>query len=171
MVLPMKVTRNTPEQLIIADTPWLIGSFLIGFILIFVAIGLFLISESVWAGMLFALAGGGIGFGAFAAFVRRVQLILDRPSDTITLRARSLFGFSEIQHSLSNLSRAVLETTTSSKGSTLYRPTLILDSGMSTGTHPIVNAYTNTTGPRRTVTAINTWLESGPDSSPDPDPS
>jgi len=159
MVLPMKATRNTPEQLIIADTPWLIGVLMIGFILIFVAIGLLLMSDGVWAGLAFALVGGGLGFGAFAAFVRRVQVILDRPSDTITLRARSLLGFTEVTHSLSNLSRAVLETTTSSKGSTLYRPTLILDKGMSTGAHPVVNAYTNTTGPRRTVDAINTWLD------------
>jgi len=90
MVLPMKVTRNTPQQLIIANSPWLIGLLLTGFILIFVAVGLFLLSEGVWAGLVFAVFGGGIGFGAFAAFVRRVQLILDRPSDTITLRARSV---------------------------------------------------------------------------------
>ena len=162
MVLPMKVTRDTPQQLIIANSPWLIGIFLIGFILIFVAVGLLLLSEGIWAGLLFSLVGGGLGFGAFAAFVRRVQLILDRPSDTITIRVRSLFGFSEVQHSLSNLSRAVLETTTSSKGNTLYRPTLILDKGMSAGSHPVVHAYANTTGPRRMVDAINSWLSIGP---------
>jgi len=158
MVLPMKVTRNTPQQLIIANSPWLIGLLLTGFILIFVAVGLFLLSEGVWAGLVFAVFGGGIGFGAFAAFVRRVQLILDRPSDTITLRARSLFGYSEVQHKLSSLSRADLESTTSSKGTTLYRPTLILDQGMSAGAHPIIQAFTNTSGPGRVVDAINNWL-------------
>jgi len=159
MVLPMKVTRNTQDQLIIAHTPWLIGLLLIAFILIFVAAGLFTMSETLIGGLFFALMGGGIGFGAFAAFVRRIQLILDRPSDTITIRTRSLFGFTEIQHALSSLSHAVLESTTSSKGSTLYRPTLILDRGMSAGPHPLTKAYTNTAGPGLVVNAVNMWLE------------
>ncbi len=119
MVLPMKVTRDTPDQLIISNSPWLIGLMLIIFILIFVAVGLLLITEDFWVGLLFAGFGGGIGFGAFVAFVRRVQLILDRP-------------------------------------------TLVLTGGMSTGTHPILNAYTNGTGPHRMVAAINTWLKTGP---------
>ncbi len=162
MVLPMKVARNTPDQLIIAHTPWLIGFFLIIFILIFVAVGLFTMSETLIGGLFFALMGGGIGFAAFAAFVRRIQLVLDRPSDTITIRTRSLFGFKEVQHALSSLSHAVLESTTSSKGNTLYRPTLILDQGMSAGPHPLTNAYTNATGPGLVVDAINTWLKTNP---------
>ncbi len=158
MVWSMKVTRNTPDQLIIDDIPWLIGIFLIVFTLIFVTIGLFLLSEVLLFGLAFGLIGGGVGFGAFTAFVRRVQLILNRPLDSITIRTRSLFGYCEVRHDLSSLSRAVLETTTSSKGATLYRPTLMLDKGMSAGAHPIVTSYTNTGGPRRMVDAINRWL-------------
>lgn len=155
----MKVTRNTPEQLIVADNPWIIGALLIAFILVFVAIGVGLILNGEWFGLLFAGIGGGLGFAAFAAFVRRVQVILDRPTDTILIRSRSLFGYKQVQHDLSNLSRAVLESTSSSDGGTLYRPALVLDKGMSTGTHPIVEAYTNTRGPRRLVDAINSWLD------------
>jgi hypothetical protein len=162
MVPPMKVTRNTPDQLIIADTPWLIGIMLVVFVLTFVAVGVFLISEGTWAGLLFIIAGGGLGFGAFAVFVRRVQLIFDRPLQTITQRNRSLFGYSEVRHELPNLSHAILETSTTSKGGLLYRPTLVLDAGMSAGHMPIVDIYTNTSGPKRIVDAINTWLGTNP---------
>jgi hypothetical protein len=160
MVLPMKVTRDTPDQLVISNSPWLIGLMLIIFILIFVGVGLFVMTtEEFWIGLLFAGFGGGIGFGAFVAFVRRVQLILDRSTNSVTLRARSLLGFSEVRYSLSDLARAELDTTTGSKGGTLYRPVLVLTGGMSAGTHPILNAYTNGTSPHAMVAAINTWLE------------
>jgi hypothetical protein len=154
----MKVTRDTPDQLILANTPWLLGGGLIFFIMAFVAPGLLIMYDGVWQGAIFALAGGGMGFIAFAVFVRRTQLILDLPSDSVTMRWRTVFGFKEVRHTLSNLARAELESTQSSKGGTLYRPVLILSQGMSAGTHPIIPSYTNTKGPRRLVDAVNGWL-------------
>ena len=158
MLPTMHVTRNTPDQLIIADTPWLIGIMLIIFIVMFVGPGLLVVSDGVWQGWIFVIAGSGMGFIAFGVFVRRVQIILDRPADTITIRRRSIFGFSTIVHTLSNLSEAKLEVTTGSKGRTLYRPTLVLSQGMSTGDHPIVQAYSNFGGSERIVDTINSWL-------------
>ena len=160
----MKVTRNTPEQLILADTPWFIGIMLIFFILAFVGPGLLLASEggeNLFFGLFFALMGGGLGFGAFAVFVRRVQVILDRPRDLILIRRQSVFGYDKIEHQLSNLSHAEIETTTSrreGRTSTLYRPVLILNQGMSAGPHPIVEAYSNGSGSKRLVKAVNDWL-------------
>lgn len=155
----MKVTRNTPDQLIVADNPWLIGVMLIFFILIFVGAGMAVMLQGEMLGLIFALGGGGGGLAAFGAFVRRVQVILDRPSDSITIRVRSLLGFSEVRHKLSDLSEVILESTTSSKGSTLYRPTMVLNKGMSAGTHPIVNTYANTGGAAHIVKAVNGWLD------------
>jgi len=162
MIPPMKVTRNTPDQLIVADTPWLIAIMLVFFILIFSGVGLFLIAEGVWAGLMFVIVGAGMGVPAFAIFVRRVQLIFDRPAQAITQRTRSMFAYQEVQHELANLSHAILETTIGSKGTVLYRPTLVLDAGMSAGNMPIVEVYTNTSAPKRMVDAINTWLGAGP---------
>lgn len=116
MVLPMKVTRQMPDQLIISFSPWLIGLMLILFILVFLGAGLPVMTENFWIGLLFAASGGGIGFAAFATFVRRDQLILDRPTNSVTLRARSLRSFSEVRHSLTDLSRAELDSMTDSKG-------------------------------------------------------
>lgn len=160
----MKITRNTPEQLILADTPWFIGIALILFILAFVGAGLGAAStggENLWFGLGFAALGGSMGFAAFCLFVRRVQVILDRPGGSIVIRRQSVFGYSQVEHRLADLSRAEVESTTSrSEGRTrtLYRAVLVLDSGMSAGRHPVVEAYTNGSGPQRLAEAINAWL-------------
>lgn len=160
----MKVTRNSSNQLILSDTPWFIGIMLVFFILAFVGAGLFLASEGgegILFGIFYALFGGGMGFGAFCAFVRRVQVILDRKEDRIMIRRQSVFGYETVEHVLSNLSHAEIESTISrsDKGSsTLYRPVLILDKGMSAGRHPIVEAFSNGRGAHRLVDAVNNWL-------------
>ncbi|NSY39677.1 hypothetical protein [Leisingera sp. ANG59] len=160
----MKITRNTPEQLILADTPWLIGIMLVFFILTFAATGLGMLSQGgdlIWPGLLCTLAGGGMGTLAFCLFVRRVQVILDRPGGSIVIRRQSVFGYSQVEHRLADLSHAEVESTTSRSEDgprTLYRPVLVLDGGMSVGRHPVVEAYTSGRGPQRLSEAINAWL-------------
>ncbi|WP_170419085.1 hypothetical protein [Ruegeria atlantica] len=160
----MKVTRNTPDQLILANAPWFIGVTLVFFILGFVGAGLFMATEGgegILFGIFFALFGGGLGIGAFCAFVRRVQVILDRKSNSILIRRQSVFGYDTVEHELSNLSHAEVETTTSPRDRTtskMHRPVLILEKGMSAGRHPIVEAYVSGRGAQRMVDAVNDWL-------------
>ncbi len=160
----MKVTRNTPNQLILSNAPWLIGIMLVVFILCFVGAGLFMATEGgegIFFGIFFALVGGGLGFGAFCVFVRRVQVILDRRTNSIVIRRQSIFGYDTVEHDLSNLSHAEVETTTSSRKGTsskMHRPVLILEKGMSAGRHPIVEAYVSGGGAQRLVDAVNDWL-------------
>ncbi|NOD65350.1 MULTISPECIES: hypothetical protein [unclassified Ruegeria] len=160
----MKVTRNTPDQLILSNTPWFIGITLALFILAFVGAGLFMASEGgedIWFGLFFAVFGGGMGLGAFCAFVRRVQVVLDRPDNSILIRRQSVFGYEAVEHKLSSLSHAEVESTKSRNGkrtSTMYRPVLILDEGMSAGRHPIVEAYVSGSGSHRLAEAVNGWL-------------
>ncbi len=160
----MKVTRNTPDQLILSNTPWFIGISLVFFILVFVGVGLFMVSEGgegILFGLFFALFGGGMGFGAFCAFVRRVQVILDRRTNSILIRRQSVFGYDTVEHKLADLSHAEIETTRSSGkngSSNLHRPVLILNQGMSAGRHPIVEAYASGRGSHRMVDAVNDWL-------------
>ena len=155
----MKVKRNTESQLIIANIPWLIGSFLVIFILIFVGIGLGMVFSGEWAGLIFVLAGGGVGALCFIAFVRRMQMIFDRPSDTILIRRRSVFGYSQTRLKLSELDRVTIETSTTSKGARVTRPTMIMTDKTRI---PIVAAYTNTGGPERIRDAITDWLSQIP---------
>jgi hypothetical protein len=164
----MKVIRNTPQQLIVANKPWLTGIALILFILAFVGAGLLVATEEPLFGIPFALFGGGIGAVCFVAFVRRVQVILDCTSNLITIRTQSLYAYSEETHPLSQLNKAVLETTNSSlkhgNNSPMYRPSLDIGGSL----HPMVESYTNTGGPARLVNAVNTWIKAAPlDSAPD----
>ncbi|WP_171208834.1 MULTISPECIES: hypothetical protein [unclassified Ruegeria] len=160
----MKILRDTPNQLILSNTPWLIGLMLIGFILAFLGAGIFMVSDGdkpVWFGILFAFFGGGMGAVIFCAMVRRVQVILDRPSKTILIRRQSVFGYETVEHALSDLSHAEVETSrTSRRGSSskVHRPVLILDKGMSAGRHPIVETYYSGGGAQRLVDAVNSWL-------------
>lgn len=155
----MKVIRNTPQQLIVANKPWLIGSALILFILLFVGAGLMVATEEPMFGIPFGLFGGGIGAVCFVAFVRRVQVIFDCPSNLITIRTRSLYAYNEETFPLQKLHKAVLETTISStnngNASTMYRPSLDIGGTL----HPMVTSYTNTRGPARLVNAVNRWLK------------
>ena len=157
----MKVTRQTDRQLIVEDTPWFIAIMMVVFILAFVGPGILMMMDGVWQGAFFALAGGGMGVAGLAVFVRRVQVILDRDTGTVTMRERSLFGYRQVVHRLSNLDHARLDRTVGKEGKAMYRPTLVLGSGMSAGDHPIVASYTNTGGPKRMVDAINDWLTDG----------
>ncbi|UWQ54083.1 hypothetical protein [Leisingera caerulea] len=156
----MKITRNTPGQLILSDTPWFIGIALALFILAFAGAGLGAASsggENLWFGIIFALMGGGMGFAAFCLFVRRVQVILGRSEGSLVIRRQSVFGYSRVEHRLADLSHAEVESTTS-RSRTLYRPVLILDGGMSAGRHPVAEAYTSGRGPHQLAEAVNAWL-------------
>lgn len=155
----MKVTRKTVDQLIIADIPWLIGIFISLLILVFVGIGLSIVIDGELMGFFFVAIGSLVGGICFVAFVRRTQVILNRTTDKITIRQRSVFGFRENFYVLSELDRAELEDTTDSDGDTMYRPTLVFSSHGSSKRTPIVSSYTNTSGPGRIVDAINDWLE------------
>ncbi|WP_246139477.1 hypothetical protein [Falsiphaeobacter marinintestinus] len=162
----MTVPRNTHEQLIIADTPWLIGIALVFFIVAFGGAGAFAALAGIrdgdivliLFGAVFAVLGGGLGVGGLNVFVRRVQVIFDRTDNTLTIRRRTLFDYSEVHHPLTDLSHAKLEKTTGKKGGAMYRPVLVFDKGMSAGDHPIVQAFTNTGGPKRLVDAVNRWM-------------
>lgn len=165
----MRIIRDTPEQLIVANRPWLIGSMLILFILVFVGAG-FLVAtgeeENLWFGVLFGGLGGGLGAIAFCVFVRRVQIIFDQSDDKITIRRQSVFGYSSDTHALADLTHVEVEETTSIQDghrSTLYRATLVLDKSTSAGGGsetriPIVAAYVGGPGAERLAQRINTWL-------------
>ncbi len=167
----MKVTRNTPDQLIVSDTPWFFGILLILFILVFVGAGLVVMTEAPVYGFIWMFFGGGMGIAAFAVFVRRVQIILDRPSNSIEIRRQSIFRYQSVEHQLDDFGEAVLETSTnrdrdSGSHATMTRPVLVFPSGMSAGRRPMVEAYSTGKGSKTVVEAINAWHEALLDSRP-----
>lgn len=155
----MKITSDTPDLLVIDDRPLFIGIALGVFILIFVGIGLAMLLDGLWAGLIFIIVGGGLGLGAFWAFVRRVQVVFHRPEAWVEFRRRNLFGGSRVRHRLDEIDRAEIEETTSSEGNVLARVVLVIERGQSVGRHPITLAYSSGSAHLHIAEAINRWLD------------
>jgi len=158
----MKVIRNTPNQLVVANKPWLIGTVLFLVILLFTSAGLKAATVEPLLGIPFGLFAGSTSVVCLFVFVRNVEVIFDRSRRQITIYKRSLCARSKETHPLPQLRRAVLEATISSmntgNGATLYRPTL--DFGDTR--HTVFTHYTSTRNPARLVNTINSWLKSDP---------
>lgn len=154
----MKVTRDTPDQLILDDTPWLVGLVLAAMILACAAIGLSLLGSG-HAGRGLAILGFGLPFLGlfFGLFVRRNQLILDRVAGKVIHRRATVLGRTEVVHYLDNLDRAIIQTSRGKNGDT-YRMTLVLSGGMDAGLHPFTRVYSSGRGARRGAEAVNRWL-------------
>lgn len=155
----MKVTTDTPDLLIVEDKPVILGLMLIVFILVFIGIGLWLMLSGEISGLLFATIGGGLGFAAFFAFVRRVQVVFQRPAGYVEFRRRNLFGASRKRYALTEIDRAETEESRSAEGGSTWRVVLVIGQGQNVGHHPITLVYTNSSGHRRTAEAINRWLD------------
>ncbi|WP_120634456.1 hypothetical protein [Ruegeria sp. EL01] len=160
----MKVARSTPSQLILTDTPWFFGILFALNTLIFVALGLILTftgGTALLYGLAMIIFGSAFGFWTFHIFVRRVQVIFDRTKGNLEIRQKSIFGYEVIDHSLSEVSHAEVDSAMP-KGSILvpnqHRPVLVLDQGMSAGRHPLLKRYTKGSDSARLVEAINDWL-------------
>jgi hypothetical protein len=154
----MKITTDTPDLLIVEDRPILLGLGLIVFIMIFVGIGIGLMLSGEGWGITFTLIGGGMGFLAFWAFVRRVQVVFHRPENWVEFRRKNIFSGSRVRHDLSEISRAEIESSQGSEGGTTYRVVLVFDRGQSAGRHPITLAYTSSASHHLIQAKINDWL-------------
>lgn len=157
----MKVTRNTPDQLIIDHFSIFLAIMLVVFFTVFVGVGVGMVLNGALLGLLFVIAG--LFFtGAMLYHTERVQVILDRSNGLLTIRRRNILRYSEVTHDLHALERAIIETSTSGEdNSQTHRATLVLTSGMSAGHHPITEVYTSVPGPKRVANAINDWLGNG----------
>ena len=154
----MKITRNTPEQLIIENRPiWLaIGVSLGG--LLFVGLGLSIFPQDPVEGLIFAAAGLFFAVVFNLAFVRRTMLILDGPRQLVELRRRSWLGYSRRTWDLRHLGGAYVQSS-SSDGTPTYRAALRITDGMDAGNHPITLVYSSGKGADRARRAVNDWLD------------
>lgn len=154
----MKITRDTPDQLIIEDRPWLFAVMIVFFTLVFAAVGLMLLFAGELVGLFFAGFGVAMGLAAFWAFVRRVQVVFHRPDGFVEIRRKTIFSMTSVRHDLSEVGEAIVQHTTGSKGGTLRRLALVIPHGQSAGSHPVTEAYSNIGDHNGMATRINDWL-------------
>ena len=149
----MKVTRNTPAQLIVEDRPIFVTLLMAGFLIGTLSSAVFsLFAGAFFPALFFAIFAGGLAL-AMRLAVRRVQVIFDRTASTITERSRGFEGYREVVHPLGDLSHAIKE------GYDSARCVLVFHKGMSQGHHPITQYSSGGRGPKRVTDAINDWLK------------
>lgn len=158
----MRIKKNTGHTLIVEDAPWVFGLMLILMLLVFAGIGVGLIASGEWAGAIFLLVGVIVIPGVAFLLIRRVQVVFYRPEGWVEIRRKTLLGQRQaIRHQIAEVSRAIVQTSRSSKGSTTRRVALVIDEGQSAGTHPLTLAYSNVGKPFEAADAINDWLAQG----------
>ncbi|SLN18038.1 hypothetical protein ROA7450_00563 [Roseovarius albus] len=180
----MKIKHDTPDLLIAGETPWFIAIMLLFFTLIFVGIGMLVVSEGIWAGLIFVIVGGGLGIGAMGVFVERLQVILDAQAKTLTMRSRTLFQYKEDVIPLENVIRAATESSLSGSHSDDFdkprqrvsRLVFVLHDGAGTGStviQPMTSVMSSGGAAGNVTREINEWLKAhrGVDALLDPEPS
>ena len=164
----MKVKRNTPDLLVAGEIPWFMAIMLTFFILVFVGIGVAILSSGVWAGLIFVVVGGGLGLGAMGVFVERLQLILDAMTKTLTMRSRTIFRYNQTVIPLDDVIRAQTESTlsgTSNQSSTKPRQTLsrlafVVRDGSGTGgtvVQPMTSVMSSGKASGNVTREVNHW--------------
>lgn len=159
----MKVTRNTPDQLIVENNPWFFGILIALIAFVFTCVGLLILSSGeILPGLVFLTVGILIATVGTFIFIRRVQVIFDRPSNLIEIRRKSVSGMDVVKHALSDFSHAFAQrnrqrSSSGKRNQPAYRAVLVLDKGMSAGEHPVTQMYYTGSGADRIVEAINAW--------------
>ena len=155
----MKVIEDRPERLTMERRPWILGLAIVAFTMVFVTVGLVMLLDGDLSGLIFALGGGGMGVVGIWAFVRRTRIIFDTATGTVTIRRRSLTGFTEEVLPLDQVDRASVQTSRGDKTDT-HRPVLVMKEGAAEPYVPIVPVYASGRGAGRAAKVINTWLGS-----------
>jgi hypothetical protein len=157
----MRISDETPDRLTLESRPWVLGSVLIGVILVMVTVALSNLRAEPWLALGMFLGVCLIGV-AFVVFVRRVIVIFDRKAGAVVIRTASLMGQSEKTLPLADITGVVVETSISrssrSNGrrtvSRTHRPVLETTSGP----FPLTEVFSGGNGAARIAETLNRWL-------------
>ena len=157
----MKITRNTPDQLILERKPFWLPLLFIAVFLLFFGIGLFVFSEEPILGTVFMLLSP-IGLVFAIIFGQRVQIILHRSAGTVTIQRRSLVRYKRTSLLLEEVKSVIVETShmTNKDGTQTEVYRLAFDTVI--GPRPVSKTYTNVGDPFDAAKIINDWLDSPP---------
>jgi hypothetical protein len=151
----MQIKVDTPERLVITDRPVVIATILLGVLVILIGFAMATAVAGEWTVAAILLVVMAILGGLSAVFIRRSDLILDRPTATVHLHSSTLLGKTWLSWPLSDLAGATVQSSRSEDSGMTYRPALLLTDGR---THPLTPVYTSGQGANRAVAAIQRWL-------------
>ncbi|WP_137703350.1 hypothetical protein [Marimonas lutisalis] len=159
----MKVTRNTPEQLIIEERPWFTGIGISALSLFFTGAGIFSVLDGEFGGMIF-FVGTALGALAFWAFVRRLMVIFDRHGGQIEIRRKWVGGQSVETLDLKAVRKADVEfreTYRQGKMRRTSRPTLVMFADHDPQKLALVEHFSGGRSSQVVADEINEWLAQG----------
>ncbi|MEL6167512.1 MAG: hypothetical protein AAFR35_02390 [Pseudomonadota bacterium] len=144
----MKITRDTPDQLILENTPWVLGSLLIAGALGCTAFAMF-------SGAWFMLIGTAITLIMAGLVTRRTMVIFHGPETYFEVRRRTVLGLAVERHDLGVVTEAVVQTNAGGKNTTYNVGVKLGDAD----TVPLTRVSDSFRG-RHELTAkrINNWL-------------
>lgn len=155
----MRITVDTPERLVITDRPLILAVALSATLLILIGLAMASAVAGAWTGAAILLFPAAVIAGIAAIFIRRCDLILDRPSSTAKLHTSTLLGKTWLSWPLSDVAGATVQSTRGEESGMTYRPVLVLTGGR---TQPLTVVYTSGQGASRAVGAIERWLTDPP---------
>jgi hypothetical protein len=153
----MKIISDTEMRLTLGDRPWLLG---LGITAAAVG-GLWFGLDSLMQGDMGGAIMGALAFGfclvAFAVFVRRTIVFLDRPSGRVVVRVASVFGTRETGAALADVAQAEVSTKRATKSDEVdsHRPILRMTSGE---VLILREVFVSGRGSDTAVARINGWL-------------
>ncbi len=158
----MKISKNTPDLMVIDDRPWFIGLFLIGFIAIFASIGATMLYSGLLGGVFMLLIAGAI-FTGFYFLVERTQLVLDASAGKLEIRKKSMRRMKRDKYALKELRHTTVDSRTSSSSSgnstKTSRLVLVFNGENGETDTPLTAAYTSGGAAERISPVVNAWLE------------
>ncbi|WP_208348203.1 hypothetical protein [Pseudaestuariivita rosea] len=160
----MKITRDTPEQLILDYTPWIFAIGISAVTLAVTGVGISNILQGDLKGFFPLIIGGLTGGLLFVFFVERTQAIFDKTTGHVTLRRRTVFRYDQVQFDLADIDQAVLqrqkrvEQKRFQSDMYLYRPAIEIGKDQDKGVYPLREVYGDDKGPQDIVDRINQWL-------------
>jgi len=163
----MKVVTDTPDRFEAVETPWLMAILSGLFIVVFSIAGAGALASGEPAGAGLFL-GTLLGVTCLLIFARHTPVVLDRTAGTMEIRRRSVLSRSHLRYSLAEVARADLQYS-GGTGRKSWRIAIHIPEGDGAGWHPLTPDYANVRGRRRTVKAMNAWLEAAR-SAPAPEP-
>lgn len=153
----MKITRNTPDLLVIDHYPLLLTLALGGFMLLFAGVAFDGLRMGNWFLVVLMLVLSVALWFVIRIAATRVRLVFDRGTGLLTIRQKSTKGLQEWRHPLDTIGQA--RVATQQGESDTYRLEIHFASGMDAGfAHPVTESFSSDTRTHTAAKVINTWL-------------